>query len=42
MIKITINNEEHVFIDDELNTGIQKAVYFLQQQELDPLESESE
>lgn len=42
MIKITINNEEHVFIDDELNTGIQKAIYFLKQQDSDPLESEDE
>lgn len=42
MIKITINNEEYVFEDDALNTANQKAVYFLQQQESDPLESESE
>lgn len=42
MVKVIINDEEHVFEDDVLNTGIQKAVYFLQKQESDPLEIESE
>lgn len=42
MVEIIIKGQRYYFYDDALNTANQKAVYFLQKQESDPLESKGE